>query len=144
MKNMTALKGLIFFSCLFVTLIGNASRKGNNLYPDKFAQPVNSSRVHTWWHWVDGMISKEGITKDLESMKQQGITQTTIFNLGFSQNEGRLPGKDFQVKKVDFVTTEWFVLMKGELKKQLKEDYMIFLMQTELSQLYEKDDQIFY
>lgn len=34
--------------------------------------------------------------------------------------------------------------MKGELKKQLQEDYMIFLMQTELSQLYEKDDQIFY
>ncbi len=115
--NMAVLKGLIFFSCLFVNLIGNASRKENNLYSDKFAQPVSSSRVHTWWHWVDGMISKEGITKDLESMKQQGITQTTIFNLGFSQNEGRLPGKDFQVKKVDFVTTEWFGMFEWALQE---------------------------
>jgi len=113
----TSLKVLIFLVCLFVILICNASNKEDNLNRDKFAQPVKSSRVHTWWHWVDGMISKEGITKDLESMKREGITQTTIFNLGFSQNAGRWPSRDFQVKKVEFVTNEWYGMFEWALKE---------------------------
>ena len=112
--NSTISKGLVWVIYLLV-FIGCSISKADNLNRGKFAQPVSNSRVHTWWHWVDGMISKEGITKDLESMKQQGITQTTIFNLGFSQNEGRLPAKDFQVKKVKFVTNEWYDMFEWAL-----------------------------
>ncbi len=116
--NMAILKGLVWVIYLLIlTGCFSSQKKENNLCQDKFTQPVNSSRVHTWWHWVDGMISKEGITKDLESMKQEGITQTTIFNLGFSQNAGRLPGKDFQVKKVKFVTNEWYDMFEWALQE---------------------------
>src|SRR4028118_1318429 len=46
-----------------------------------FLNPPNSVKVHAWWHWVDDAITKEGITKDLESMKKGGISQATILNV---------------------------------------------------------------
>jgi hypothetical protein len=36
---------------------------------------------YVWWHWVNGCISKEGITNDLEAMAKQGIGGATIFNI---------------------------------------------------------------
>ena len=109
---------LVRLICLFA-IIASCKQivKYDSLNPEQFTQPENSSGVHTWWHWVDGMISKEGITKDLESMKREGITQVTILNLGFSQNAGLLPGKDFQVKKVKFVTDEWYRMFEWALQE---------------------------
>lgn len=40
---------------------------------NRFKTPTNSARSYTWWHWVDGNISKERIIKDLEAMKAGGI-----------------------------------------------------------------------
>ncbi len=104
--------------CLFAVIVScKQVVKYDNLNPGQFTQPVKSSRVHTWWHWVDGMISKDGITKDLESMKREGITQATILNLGFPQNTGRVPGKDFPLKKVKFVTNEWYEMFEWALQE---------------------------
>lgn len=36
--------------------------------------------VGTWWHWMNGHITREGITKDLEAMAAAGIDSVTIFN----------------------------------------------------------------
>ena len=32
-----------------------------------FRNPPDSAKPRTWWHWTGGNITKEGITKDLES-----------------------------------------------------------------------------
>lgn len=48
-----------------------------------FKNPPKSARPYTWWHWVDGNISKQGITKDLEAMKAVGIA-------GYQQFDGGL------------------------------------------------------
>ncbi len=39
----------------------------------------NDAKVWTFWHWVHGAISKEGLTADLEAMKSQGIGGAYIF-----------------------------------------------------------------
>ena len=31
-----------------------------------FQDPPNSARPRTWWHWMNGNITKYGIQKDLE------------------------------------------------------------------------------
>ncbi len=94
---------------LLVFIAGCSSvSKNEKLDSRNFTTPQVDSKVHTWWHWVDGMISKEGITKDLESMKEQGIVQATILNLGFKENEGWVPGDKYHVEKVKFVTDEWY------------------------------------
>ncbi len=47
-----------------------------------FKNPPASARPHTWWHWMGGNVTKEGITADLEAMKQAGIGGAHIFDAG--------------------------------------------------------------
>lgn len=46
-----------------------------------FKNPPDSAKPHTWWHWMNGNITKEGITADLEAMKQVGLGGAQIFNV---------------------------------------------------------------
>lgn len=46
-----------------------------------FAAPKIEYGAYVWWHWMGSNFSKEGITKDLEAMKEAGIAGATIFNL---------------------------------------------------------------
>ncbi|MDR1859728.1 MAG: DUF3395 domain-containing protein [Bacteroidales bacterium] len=46
-----------------------------------FANPPAAAKPHTWWHWMNGNISKEGITADLEAMADAGIGGAQIFNV---------------------------------------------------------------
>ncbi|MBC7773124.1 MAG: hypothetical protein H7210_11550, partial [Pyrinomonadaceae bacterium] len=49
-----------------------------------FRDPPAEARPHTWWHWMNGNITREGITADLESMKQIGLGGAQIFNVSES------------------------------------------------------------
>lgn len=46
-----------------------------------FNNPPADKHITTWWHWMNGYITKEGITRDLEAMKQQGIHSASILNV---------------------------------------------------------------
>ncbi len=37
-----------------------------------FENPPNAARPRVWWHWMNGNVTKEGITKDLERMERIG------------------------------------------------------------------------
>jgi hypothetical protein len=85
----------------------------------EFANPSREFNVHTWWHWMDGAITREGITRDLESMKQQGVSQATILNIGLFN------GKDFGVPQVKFNTDEWYGMFKWALQEASRLDIKI-------------------
>ncbi len=67
-----------------------------------FQKPTGECRPHTWWHWMNGNITKEGITADLEAMHDVGIGGAQIFNV----SEGIPAGS------VLFMSTEWRALIK--------------------------------
>jgi hypothetical protein len=46
-----------------------------------FLNPPDSTRPYVLWMWMGSNISKEGITLDLEAMKEAGIGGATIFSL---------------------------------------------------------------
>ncbi len=46
-----------------------------------FKTPQDEAKVQTWYHWINGHISKEAVTKDLESMKEKGLGGFTLFNV---------------------------------------------------------------
>src|SRR3954470_20955361 len=46
-----------------------------------FREPPNSAKPRTWWHWVSGNISADGITKDLEAMKRIGVGGAQCFSV---------------------------------------------------------------
>ena len=49
-----------------------------------FQQPSEATKPWCYWYWLDGDISKEGITKDLENMAEVGIARAMIGNVTLS------------------------------------------------------------
>ena len=62
-----------------------------------FLNPPDSAKPQTWWHWMNGNITSNGITADLEAMKQIGLGGATIVNV----SEGIPHGP------VNFMSPEW-------------------------------------
>ena len=56
-----------------------------------FKNPPNTAKPHTWWHWINGNISKKGITADLEAMKKIGLGGAQIFNVEVGIPVGKSP-----------------------------------------------------
>jgi hypothetical protein len=67
-----------------------------------FQHPPDSARPHTWWHWMNGNVTREGITADLEAMKRVGIGGAQIFNVDCGIPAG----------PVKFMSAEWRDLVK--------------------------------
>lgn len=53
-----------------------------------FLNPPESAKPLTWWHWIDGNVTKSGITGDLEAMKRAGLGGCYLFSIGGFFPEG--------------------------------------------------------
>ncbi|MBL7969768.1 MAG: hypothetical protein JNK09_22390 [Prolixibacteraceae bacterium] len=95
---------LVFILLLIPTLLF-AQQKGNpkTSLEAGFLNPPESAKVWTWWHWMNGNVSKEGITADLEAMKRVGIGGLYNFHVG---HQLPIPGA------VDFMSPQWWELSK--------------------------------
>ena len=67
-----------------------------------FNNPPKEAKVRTWWHWLDGNVTREGITADLEAMQRVGIQEATLFNGGMGFPQG----------PVEYMSDEWLELLK--------------------------------
>ena len=74
-----------------LTLLANGLRAQGTLETD-FVTPPEATRPRCYWYWMDGNISKEGITKDLEAMKRVGIGEGYIGVI--SGQSGATPNPD--------------------------------------------------
>ncbi|MDQ3846863.1 MAG: glycosyl hydrolase family 43, partial [Bacteroidota bacterium] len=73
-----------------------------NSLEEDFLHPPVSAQPHTWWHWMNGHVTKEGITLDLEAMKKVGIGGFQNFFVGSGIPKG----------PVEYLSEEWLNLMK--------------------------------
>ncbi len=62
-----------------------------------FAAPTGSARPQTWWHWINGNVSRAGIAADLQAMADNGLGGARIFSVN-SKTQGPLL----------FGSPEWF------------------------------------
>ncbi len=46
-----------------------------------FQKPPESAKPGVWWHWMGSNVTRAGITRDLEALKDAGFNRTTIFSL---------------------------------------------------------------
>ncbi|HAK93666.1 MAG TPA: hypothetical protein DCM87_01325 [Planctomycetes bacterium] len=67
-------------ACILVIAV-SAPAAGGELAA-AFRSPPDAARPWTYWWWLNGHVSREGITADLEAMKRQGIGGVLIFNAG--------------------------------------------------------------
>jgi (4-O-methyl)-D-glucuronate---lignin esterase len=72
-----------------------------------FESPPDSARPQTWWHWMNGNITKVGITADLEAMKQIGLGGATIVNVDCGIPAG----------PVKFDSPEWHEMFKHAVRE---------------------------
>jgi len=79
-------KRLWFVLALIVVLTGSfrPTRAGQNtdVSADNFYAPPDSAKPWAYWWWLNGNVSKVGITRDLEEMERQGINGVLIFQAG--------------------------------------------------------------
>ena len=87
---------IVFAICWKTLLLGALSLAGG------FRNPPASARPQVWWHWINGNVSREGITADLESMAEIGIGGACIFDAGC----GLPPGP------VAFDSKDWYDALK--------------------------------
>ncbi len=57
----------------------------------QFQNPVDENSIWCYWYWVGDDISKDGITKDLEAMKEAGIGAVLIGNINPEEKDGKVP-----------------------------------------------------
>jgi hypothetical protein len=65
-----------------------------------FQEPPDSAKPRVWWHWLNGNVTKEGITADLEWMKRVGIAGMQMF-------DGSLGTPQFVDKRLVWMNPEW-------------------------------------
>lgn len=71
-----------------------------------FQNPPRSARPYTWWHWMNGNISKEGVTADLEAMAAAGYGGVQCFNISI-MTQG----------PVDYGSDEWYEITNHAIRE---------------------------
>ncbi|RYG38286.1 glycoside hydrolase family 2, partial [bacterium] len=75
---------------------------------DGFAHPPVSTKPAVYWYWISDNLSREGITKDLESMAKVGIGEAYIGNVDTSpQDRG----------KVKVLSEEWWGMVEHAVRE---------------------------
>ncbi len=65
-----------------------------------FMNPPNSAKPRAYWFWLNGNITKEGITRDLEWMHRVGIAGVQLF-------DGDVGIPQFVDKRLAWMSPEW-------------------------------------
>lgn len=47
---------------------------------DRFADPPESARLETWWHWCSDNVTEAGLAADLAAMKEFDIGVAHVFS----------------------------------------------------------------
>jgi len=66
----------------------------------RFVSPPDSARPWVYWYFMDGNMTREGLTADLEAMKQAGIGGAIFLEVGIGIPRG----------PVEFMSPEWQAL----------------------------------
>ena len=75
---MTRIVMLTFF---FSLLLGAGPMRAGDELEKAFANPPVSARPGAYWAWLNGNISNEQITRDLEQMKAKGMGGGEIWDI---------------------------------------------------------------
>ena len=72
-----------------------------------FAEPPASALPHTYWMWMNGNVTKEGITLDLEAMHRGGIGGFFIYNNAVGIPRG----------PIDYASEAWYDMISHAVKE---------------------------
>jgi len=123
MKTHLYKKSFLFFFLLgisFLLLIacfsvgGREISKNDQPYKEIFKNPGKDHYPETWFHFIGGNVSKEGITADLEAIAAAGISGIQLFHGQFG---GEWPGVSPQIKALSESWDDLIVWTAEECKR---------------------------
>ncbi|MFY0653946.1 MAG: hypothetical protein JXQ96_18035 [Cyclobacteriaceae bacterium] len=90
--------GLIFITfCLLSCQPQEKEVSAVDLLKEAFLNPPETSHPGVYWYFMDGNLSREEMTKDLESMKEVGISNLIFLEVGIGVPRG----------PIDFMSEKW-------------------------------------
>ncbi len=100
------LLAIIVFSCT-TQLKNPPSPRNMEQIAEGLITPPDSIQIAVYWYWISDNISKEGVVKDLNSMKEAGINLAFIGNIGLN---------DVPYGKVKMLSDEWWEILHLAVK----------------------------
>lgn len=82
---------LIAFICNSCKTFNDDAKLNLEALKENFVTPKDDNTLWCYWYWVGDDISKDGITKDLEAMKEAGIGGALIGNINPDEKDGKVP-----------------------------------------------------
>ncbi len=103
---------LLLIICLaatfFITSCATDDGKvANGRLETGFITPPDSIQTSIYWYWISDNITKEGVVRDLQSMKQAGINRAFIGNIGLD---------NIPYGKVTMLSEAWWEILHAALK----------------------------
>ena len=75
------MKKTVIFLILLFTQTLFAQQKPLALSAKTFQNPPSNFGIRCWWWWLNGNVTKEAITRDLQEMKAKGFSGACIEGL---------------------------------------------------------------
>lgn len=104
-------KNFLCLVCLLYVCISHAQPGSAADLEKNFKSPPASAKPWIFWYWMHGAISKEGITADLEAMKEVGIGGAYLMPI-----KDTVPTIPFQ-PTVRQLTPEWWEMVRFSLQE---------------------------
>ena len=106
------LKQQIFaLSLLAWTAVCPADAQQTRSLREQFQNPSDEAKPWTFWYWMYGAVSKEGITADLEAMKHAGLGGTYLMPIKGIHEGAQYDGKAQQL------TPEWWEMVRFSMEE---------------------------
>jgi hypothetical protein len=96
---------------LSLTVLSQQAKKPVDGIEKSFLNPPASAKPWVIWYWMHGAVSKEGITADLEAMKEVGISGAYLMTI--KDTNSKIP---FQ-PQVRQLSPEWWGMIKFALQE---------------------------
>ena len=80
-KNILGVAFIVFLQFIFLNINAQSLEKG-------FINPPDSAKPWVYWFWLNGNLSKDGVTADLEAMKRAGIGGVLIMEVDAGTPKG--------------------------------------------------------
>jgi hypothetical protein len=116
------LKKVLIFFLLANTTIGSWGQESSSAFgtrylidynqlEDGFVNPPSEARLRCYWWWLNSMVTKGSITRDLEGMKAKGYGGAIIFDAGTPPGRKKIPTGPV------FMSQEWMNLYQHAIKE---------------------------
>ena len=94
------MKSLLSLRVVAILFLLSGCLLGQDQLQENFKNPPQSARPRVWWHWMNGNITKEGITLDLDWMHRTGLA-------GFQTFDAALATPQVVKERLVYMTPAW-------------------------------------